>query len=155
MRKIIPLLVGILAGAQALAAEYDWKARFTEGLVDADGKAVDVSTLAGKVVAVYHSAHWCPPCRAFTPKLVEFANAHKDKLAVVFVSYDRSPAEMTAYMKETRMPWAAVPHGSAAGKKTAEENGIRGIPTLLVYGKDGNLITKNGRDLAGLEKILK
>lgn len=154
MRHTLALLAGILASAHALAADFDWKTRFSDGLVDADGKAVDVSSLDGKVVAVYHSAHWCPPCRAFTPQLVAFANAHKDKLAVVFVSYDRTPADMTTYMKETKMPWAAVPYKSAAGKKNADENGIRGIPTLLVYGKDGALITKNGRDLAALEQIL-
>lgn len=155
MRHTLALLTGILACTQALAADFDWKTRFAEGLVDADGKAVDVSSLNGKVVAVYHSAHWCPPCRAFTPRLVAFANAHKDKLAVVFVSYDQSPADMTAYMKDTKMPWAAVPFKSPSGKKNADENGVRGIPALLVYGKDGALLTKNGRDLAALEALLK
>lgn len=155
MRKLIALLVGVLAGAHALAADFDWKTRFPEGLVDADGKAVDIATLKGKVVGVYHSAHWCPPCRAFTPKLVEFANAHKDTFAVVFVSYDHSAAERTSYMKEAKMPWAGVPYKAASGQKNAEENGIRGIPTLLVYGKDGALVTKNGRNLAEVEKLLK
>lgn len=155
MRHALSILAGILVGAHALAAEFDWKTRFSEGLVDADGKAVDVSTLKGKVVAVYHSAHWCPPCRAFTPQLVAFANAHKEKLAVVFVSYDRTPADMTKYMKETSMPWAAVPFKAPSGKKIADENGIRGIPSLVVYGRDGALVTKNGRNLDELAKILK
>ncbi len=155
MRNALAILAGILVGAHALAADFDWKTRFSEGLVDADGKAVDLATLKDKVVAVYHSAHWCPPCRAFTPKLVAFANTNKDKLAVVFVSYDQSPAEMTKYMKETSMPWAAVPFKSASGKRNAEENGVRGIPSLVVYGKDGQLVTKNGRNLEELAKILK
>ncbi len=25
-----------------------------------------------KVVVIYFSAHWCPPCRAFTPILKDF-----------------------------------------------------------------------------------
>jgi len=155
MRNALAILAGILVGAHALAADFDWKTRFSEGLVDADGKAVDLSTLKGKVVAVYHSAHWCPPCRTFTPKLVAFANAHKDNLAVVFVSYDQSPAEMTKYMKEAQMPWAAVPYKAASGKRNADENGVRGIPSLVVYGRDGALITKNGRNLDELAKSLK
>ena len=105
-------------------------------------------------MAVYCSAHWCPPCRAFTPQLVKFANEHKDQLAVVFISFDQDEAKMFGYMKEAKMPWSAVPFKSAGGQAIAKEQGVTGIPTLLVYGKDGNLLTKNGRDLAGLEKLL-
>jgi nucleoredoxin len=155
MRILLALLAGIFASTTASAASFDWKTRFAEGLVDAEGKTVDTATLAGKYVAIYHSAHWCPPCKTFTPKLVAFANAHKDKLAVVFVSYDRSAEAMTSYMTETKMPWAAVPYKAASGKKNADENSVTGIPALLVYGPDGALITKNGRDLAAVEKLLK
>lgn len=155
MRSLLACLACLLAASHALAADFDWKTRFPEGLVDADGKAVDVATLKGKVVGVYHSAHWCPPCRTFTPKLVEFANTHKANFAVVFVSHDRDPAAMSGYMKEAKMPWAAVPFRAPSGKKNADENGIAGIPSLIIYGKDGAVVTKNGRNLAEVEKILK
>jgi nucleoredoxin len=154
MNRLLALVAGLLACAQAYASEQDWSKVFKEGLVDADGKPVAVSTLKGKVVAVYFSAHWCPPCRQFTPKLVEFAKKHSAKLAVVFVSSDNSPGEMTGYMKSAGMPWAATPHRSASGGELGSKHGVRGIPTLLVFGKDGALITKNGRNLAELEKIL-
>jgi hypothetical protein len=52
------------------------------------------------------------------------------------------------------MPWSAVPFKSAGGQTIAKEQGVTGIPTLLVYGQDGQLLTKNGRDLDGLEKLL-
>ena len=49
-----------------------------------------MSALADKqVVGLYFSAHWCPPCRGFTPKLTEVYTAIKgtDKsLEIVFVS---------------------------------------------------------------------
>ena len=41
-------------------------------LLRKDGSRVSVDALRGKVVALYFSAHWCPPCRGFTPKLKEF-----------------------------------------------------------------------------------
>jgi nucleoredoxin len=154
MKSFLASLSLLLCATLASAADFDWKTRFPEGLVDNAGKAVDITTLKDKTVAVYCSAHWCPPCRTFTPQLVKFANENKAKLAVVFVSFDQSEEKMFGYMKEAKMPWSAVPFKSAGGQAIAKEEGVSGIPTLLVYGKDGQLLTKNGRDLPGLEKLL-
>ena len=52
------------------------------------------------------------------------------------------------------MPWPAVPFRSAGGRAIQKEQGVSGIPTLLVFGKNGELLTKNGRDLDGLKKLL-
>ncbi|KAL3222841.1 hypothetical protein MRX96_028334 [Rhipicephalus microplus] len=40
-------------------------------LKDGSEHAVDKALGDAKVVAVYFSAHWCPPCRMFTPVLAE------------------------------------------------------------------------------------
>ena len=40
-----------------------------------------------EVIALYFSAHWCPPCKAFTPVLAEFynqANANGKKIEIIF-----------------------------------------------------------------------
>ena len=34
--------------------------------------AADVALDGKKIIAFYFSAHWCPPCRLFTPVLAEF-----------------------------------------------------------------------------------
>ena len=154
MKTFLAAVSLMLCAAHATAADFDWKTRFPEGLVDANGQDVDLATLKNKTVAVYCSDHWCPPCRVFTPQLVKFANANKAKLAVVFISSDKDEAQMFAYMKETKMPWPAVPFRSAGGGAIKMEQGVTGIPTLLVYGKNGDLLTKNGRDLDGLKKLL-
>lgn len=69
----------IIQGSSVLASEvaFDWKTRFPSDLIDASGKKVDATTLNGKVVGFYFSAHWCGPCRLFTPELVKFANSIK------------------------------------------------------------------------------
>ena len=40
---------------------------FPGKLLDSDGKEVSKDALAGKTVGIYFSAHWCPPCKQFTP----------------------------------------------------------------------------------------
>ena len=55
-------------------------------------KVSTAEALAGKkAVAIYFSAHWCPPCRGFTPKLAEMYSAtFKAKgMEIVFASSDR------------------------------------------------------------------
>merc|ERR1712216_834196 len=62
-----------------------------------------------KAVGIYFSAHWCPPCRGFTPKLAEmYNNGLKEAgLEIVFVSSDRDQESFNEYLAE--MPWLAVP----------------------------------------------
>merc|ERR1719482_2096304 len=54
---------------------------FGAELLDTDGKTVVATAdkLKDRVTAVYFSAHWCPPCRGFTPKLAETYTAYKEK----------------------------------------------------------------------------
>ena len=56
------------------------------------------SSFSLQVIAVYFSAHWCPPCRGFTPMLKEFWDDNKNKgLVIIFVSSDRSEDDMLSY----------------------------------------------------------
>lgn len=113
---------------------------FDEIKADLAGPAVAGSP---KYVALYFSAHWCPPCRAFTPKLVEwykgFKATHPD-FELVFVSADRSAADMENYIKEAGMPWPAVAFDKARSE-TFGKFAARGIPYLVLIGPDGKALT--------------
>lgn len=65
-------------------------------LVNAKGETVDTkAALDGKIKMLYFSAHWCPPCRRFTPELAASYNKLKaagKNVEVVFVSSDRDEA---------------------------------------------------------------
>ena len=116
-----------------------------EQILDSSGKKVSRDELAGKTVGFYFSAHWCPPCRAFTPNLVKFRDSNKDDFEVVFVSSDKSPEAQMGYMKETGMKWYTLPHRSSEGSALKQKFGVRGIPALIIVSPDGKTITKNGR----------
>ena len=118
---------------------------FPGPILDANGKEVSKDVLAGKTVGIYFSAHWCPPCRSFTPNLVKFRDKNKKNFEVVFVSSDRSPDAQMDYMKETGMKWFTLPHRSDAANALAKKFEVRGIPALIIVSEDGKTITKNGR----------
>ena len=95
---------------------------------------------------LYFSAHWCPPCRGFTPELASFYEAHAaaKNFEVVFLSSDRSEEEFAAYYGD--MPWLAVPLADKATKAALSAKfEVRGIPTLILLDKEGNTVTKSAR----------
>ena len=100
-----------------------------------------------KRIALYFSAHWCPPCRQFTPILADFYTKsikENKSLEIIFVSSDKDAASFAEYFKS--MPWKALPFEQREVKaKLASVFGIQGIPTLLVFDNEGNLVTADGR----------
>lgn len=112
-------------------------------------KIVECSSLDADIYGLYFSAHWCPPCRKFTPVLVDFYNDMKKsdkKLEIIFASLDKSEDAMFEYMEETKMPWFAMEHGCPEVKALSKLYGIRGIPSLVILNSNGEVITKDGRD---------
>ena len=80
-----------------------------EKLKTKDGEVSTAEALKGKqAVALYFSAHWCPPCRGFTPKLAEAYTglvAAGKSFEIVFVSSDREESAFEEYFGE--QPWLA------------------------------------------------
>ncbi len=134
-------------GQEEAKKEENWlEKKFGKELVNAKGEKVATATLVGKTIGIYFSAHWCPPCRAFTPKLVAFRDAvAKQNFEIVFVSFDKDKEAMGGYMKETKMGWLAIPFDAAQRKAVAKEFGVNGIPTLIILDKNGKKITDKGR----------
>ncbi|XP_054717777.1 nucleoredoxin-like protein 2 [Uloborus diversus] len=101
-----------------------------------------------EIVAFYFSAHWCPPCRMFTPILADFYEEVRNDdlpLEVIFVSSDRSEDALFDYMAEAHGDWLAVPFGSNIVEQIKKKFDIRGIPSLVIVKKDGTVVTSNGR----------
>ncbi|GFN95641.1 nucleoredoxin-like [Plakobranchus ocellatus] len=111
---------------------------------------VDVATISADndVVGIYFSAHWCPPCRMFTPALGDYYNKLRSsgkKFEIVFVSSDRDEGAAAEYFGS--MPWLMVPFADRQRKDTlASKYSVSGIPTLvLVKAKSAETVTKEGR----------
>ncbi|CAM9928451.1 unnamed protein product [Heterosigma akashiwo] len=100
---------------------------------------------------IYFSAHWCPPCRGFTPVLSEFYQNYKkiededSQIEIVFVSSDQDQAQFNNYYKS--MPWTSVDFTNRSiNGSLSSLYGVRGIPTLVVLcGETGETKTTSGR----------
>jgi len=118
-------------------------------LISSSGKKASTASLAhAEKVGLYFSAHWCPPCRAFTPKLVKaYRELQKEEkpFEVVFVSSDKDKRSMLDYMEEAHMPWLAVPYGSDAVKKLRDKFRVSGIPRLVIVDAEGKVLTPDAR----------
>jgi nucleoredoxin len=103
-----------------------------------------------ELVALYFSASWCPPCKAFSPVLADFYKscAEKSGLAIVYISSDKTVEEFEGYY--SKMPYLAIPcqEGCAAIKNNlAQTLGIQGIPVLIVLDvQTGEFITASARE---------
>ena len=90
---------------------------FGDTIVTKTGTVPVQEALAGKTIGIYFSAHWCGPCRGFTPQLAQYYKAIKAKhprFEIVFASSDRDDASFQEYYSE--MPWLALPYADRARK---------------------------------------
>jgi len=142
-------------GSDSDGAKFPWiPPTFQEALgtqfTNAAGDKLDGSAIAGKTLALYFSAHWCPPCQAFTPKLADIykkvMESKSSEFELIFVSSDRDEGAFTDYLKG--MPWLALPYELRDSKEALSTKfGVSGIPSLVVVGPDGKVINANARGL--------
>ena len=96
-----------------------------------------------QIYGLYFSAHWCGPCRKFTPQLVAYYNqiAHDHpEFEIIFVSADKSAEGMATYMRESSMPWPAIEYGKLANVPTLQKYAGKGIPDLVVVDASGKVL---------------
>lgn len=109
---------------------------------------------------VYFGAFWCPPCRAFSPTLVDFyhqlSGLPPGLLDVLYVSSDRSRSEQTAYANEVRMPWPILDYNAIGEVSAVERWKGPGIPDVVVLTRNGDIVfnTYHGETYLGPQSVL-
>jgi nucleoredoxin len=96
-----------------------------------------------QIYGLYFSAHWCGPCRKFTPQLVAYYNQithDHPEFEIIFVSADKSADGMATYMRESGMSWPAIEYGKLANVAALQKYAGRGIPDLVIVDASGKVL---------------
>lgn len=124
----------------------------------ADGRAVDVAALRGKVVLIDFWATWCGPCIEEIPNVVAvYEQYHAQGFEIVGISFDQAPdaakpakrqktaEQVLAFTREHKMPWPQYYDGTYWNNPYGKQYGIRGIPAMFLLDKAGLVISTNAR----------
>lgn len=103
-------------------------------LSDLDGRQIERSDLAGRVVLVEFWATWCPPCRPTLRWLGELRRRHGERLAVLAVALESDEADVRRVAAQLGLPlrWAmGTPEVARAF------GDVSATPTLHVFDAQG------------------
>lgn len=96
----------------------------------------------GKVVIVNLWATWCPPCTAEIPGFINLYKKYKDKgLEIIGIAFERQGLEkkLLEFIKKEGIDYPIYLGSQSVG----EAYELRGIPTTIIYGKDGQIAAKH------------
>jgi len=110
-----------LAGTTFAGSEFNWK------------------SYRGQVVLVDFWATWCGPCIRELPKVRALYDANKDKgFTVVGVSLDKDLEKLGQFIEDNKVPWENLAGDGTAD--LAKKYGVRGIPTMMLVDREGNIV---------------
>jgi len=135
------------------AEGFPWKPKtlseiLSGSVVDHSGNQIALDTLKTNTAnAIYFSAHWCPPCRGFTPKLIDSYKKIKaagKSFEIIFASSDQNEEEFKEYF--ATMPWLSFPLDDKRISELSDILKIEGIPSLVIFdGAFTKVLNSDGR----------
>ncbi len=116
-----------------------------------DGETFDFTSLRGKVVLVDFWATWCGPCIREFPNMKKMYSAYKPHgFEIVGISLDDDHEKLMNFIVERDLPWVIM--HNAIGEDAdgwddpnARYYGVSGIPTMIMVGRDGKVISTKAR----------
>ncbi|MBR5711119.1 MAG: TlpA family protein disulfide reductase [Thermoguttaceae bacterium] len=116
---------------------------------DTEYKAEDY---AGKTVLIDFWATWCGPCRGEIPNVKKlYGYYHEKGFEIIGISSDRDVETLKKFIEKEEMPWKQMMRDKALvadGQTMGSYYGVTGIPTMILIGPDGKVVTINARGAA-------
>ncbi|RUM65830.1 MAG: TlpA family protein disulfide reductase [Sulfurospirillum sp.] len=113
-----------------------------EILLTATPKGIIFKGYEGKIVILDFFATWCPPCRAEIPHLNDIQNAYKGKVQIIGILMEENKDDLEIQQFEENMGINYPVANSPANFALADAlGGIRSLPTMVMYDKNGDYFT--------------
>ena len=151
MRALLLSAVLILTLGLTGCMDADFSKPLDLTFIGVDGQPVSLAALRGKVVLIDFWATWCPPCRGEVPNVVAvYQKYHDQGFEVIGISLDENKDALLAFTQQNGMTWPEYFDGRVWDNQVSSRFHVHLIPTMWLVGRDGMLVTKDGRDdLAG------
>ena len=130
----------------------------------ADGRAVDLKRLRGKVVLIDFWATWCGPCKAEIPNIVAvYKKYHDQGFEVVGISLEngqlapkdtppqsaaklaKAKQVLTAFTAANDMPWPQYFDGKFWKNDISTQYALQSIPAMFLLDQEGKVMSTNAR----------
>ncbi|MEW5844997.1 MAG: TlpA disulfide reductase family protein [Bacteroidota bacterium] len=109
---------------------------------DINGKSVSLTDFRGKLVYIDFWATWCGPCRGEIPHLDKLEKDYKGKKIVfVKISLDDDMEAWRKMVAEKKLGGVQLHAEGAWSSEAAKNYQIKGIPTFVLIGADGKIIS--------------
>ncbi len=113
-------------------------------LPDVSGKLVKLSSLKGKTTLVYFWASWNAPCRKMNIDLAAvYEEFHTKGLEILGISLDPVKEEWIDAYRKDKANWIQLNDTAGLKSTVARNYKINSIPSALLIGKDGKVISGN------------
>ncbi len=123
-----------------------------------DGSPLNWDQYRGKVVLVDFWASWCGPCRAELPNMKRNLEKYGDRgFAILGINMDNTVEAYEKCIADEAIAWENIVSADGEGRgwehPMAVYYGISGIPTAILVGRDGKVVSLSARG-STLDKLL-
>jgi cytochrome c-type biogenesis protein len=101
-----------------------------------EGKTIQLSDFAGKIVLVNIWAPWCGPCRLETPGFVKLYDKYRNKgFDIISVAVNTNEKDVRKFVEQYQVGWTV-----GLGDEIAQSYGTYGLPDNFLFGRDGKVL---------------